>query len=380
MAKSKKDKEDVVQKFEDGNYKFFSSEIERLKNVKVFSASELDNPKPNYTGSYSLDYDLAIPVPAGRYIEIFGEESAGKSSLALEIIGQALKKGKSALYVNLELNLNKSLLESIRTLKPWLAKAIEGDKESPFQILQAPNGESALEGASIFASHFPESIIVIDSVDACVSEAVLAEDIGTQKMGNLAKLMSDALRKMLIVTAENKVSIVFINQMRDKMTMYGNPSVTSGGKGLLYYASQRIQLQKPNKECYITDADGNVIGQKVRYKIIKNKCAPQGIEGDFPLLYYNGIFREQELVNMCVKFGILRQGGKGGNQVLLPKLDDNGKLTDETVAVNKLNAARRLLLDPRLTEHLDKELRAVLGATNISTAVDEFIHEAEDAE
>ena len=374
MAKKHKDE---IERFEKGDYKFFSSEISKLDGVKVFNACELDNPLPNSTGSYNLDYDLVVPAPEGRFIEVLGEEGAAKTTLALEMLGQGLQKGKHALYVNLERNLSKSLMESIRPLKPFVADALEDKEHSPFKILQAANGEVALEGASIFASHFPNSIIVIDSVDACVSEAVLAEEIGTQKMGNLAKLMSDALRKMLHVTAENKVTIIFINQFREKMTMYGNPITSSGGRALPYYASQRIQLQKPNKECFITDSDGAVIGHFVRYKVVKNKSAPQGVEGKFPLLYYNGIFREQEIIDMSTKFGLLKQGGKGGAQVILPKLDDNGKLTEENMTISRLNAARRLILDPRLMQWLDIEFRKLVASTSPSGAVDAFIHETD---
>lgn len=337
-------------------YDFFKQEIES-DDVIVMEGHEVGNPTPNSTGSYNLDFDLVIPFPAGRITEIFGSEGTCKTTLALEALGAAIARGEKGLYVNAEKNLNLSLMRTVRTLRPYLDDALAGNKECPLWIVNATTGEQALESMRKFASMVPNGIAVLDSIDAAQPEAVLSGEIGKQQVGNLGKLMSDAMRKLIGVSESNRVALIFINQTRDKITMFGDPTTTPGGSAVRFYSSQRIKLEKPRK-VDIVEFEGDKIGVQVRYKIIKNKTAPDGNEGVFPVLFKNGIFRELELVQLCCNLGVLRMGGKGGKQVFLPQIDrDTGEFVmkdGEMVAtcMSQFNAARRLLMDEVLTAKL----------------------------
>jgi recombination protein RecA len=383
---------------------YFKQEVEKNEEgVRAMLAPEIGNPRANLSGSYNLDYDLVIPFPEGRITEVFGEEGTCKTTLTLEVAGRALQAGKIVLYVNMEKNLNLSLMQTVRTLRPFLERAIENMEavaankkaphaECPFWIVNASNGEQAFETIRKFASMVPGGIAILDSIDASQPSAVLAGVIGENKVGNLSKLISDAMRKLIDVAEMNKVALIFVNQVRDKITMYGDPMTTSGGRGLPFYASQRIKLQKPGKAQMIVDASGEKIGVLIRYKVVKNKVAPDGSEGEFPILFHNGVFREQELVSKCCHFGVLKMGGKGGSQVHMPKLDrDTGEFVmkpktkkddkDEldTTSMSQFNAARRLLIDSALREKLDKELQKILPSAK-RDPVDGMTDEIQDTE
>jgi recombination protein RecA len=351
------------------NPSMFKKEVEKVEGAKILDCRDVTNPEPNSTGSFSLDFDLVVPVPEGRITEIYGGEGAGKSSLALEIIGQALKKGKKALYVNMERNLNRSLLETIRSVKPFINwESTENSADAKFSIMFAPDGETALELCRKWCITNPGSILVLDSIDACVPAAILAGEIGESHIGNHAKLMSQGIRALNIAVEENKVAFVCINQWRSKMTSYGDPRTTSGGNAIAYYATQRIEVQKPGKAEMITTSDGTILGFNVRYRVIKNKCAPQGQEGQLPILFYNGIYRELEIINMSAKFGLIQMGGKGGQQVLLPILDADGKETADHITCSKFNAARRLLnIDKKLADIMAAKLIDFLSKSSTAT-------------
>jgi recombination protein RecA len=356
-----------IDRFKNGDYQFFSNEASKVEGVRLVDAAKLENPGPNSTGSFSLDFDLVIPIPEGRITEIYGAEGSGKSSLALEIVGQALKKGKRALYVNMERNLNRSLLETIRSIKPF----INNTEDSPLKIMTAPDGESALELCRKWCVSNPNTILVLDSIDACIPSAILSGEIGDSHMGNHAKLMSEGIRTLNIAVESNKVAFICINQFRMKIgMMFGDPRETSGGKAVRYYSTQRIELQKPGKAEMIKTAGkedgGDIIGFTMRYKVIKNKCAPEGQDGEIPILFYNGIYREQEIVHLCTKFGILTLGGKGGQQVLLPALNEDGT-EGELTPFSKFNAARRLLLDSKLCDSLANKLSEFLAQCTVTT-------------
>lgn len=376
-------------------FDFFKQEIED-EGIRAMTAGELGDPEPNYSGSFNLDYDLFVPFPEGRITEIYGPEGTCKTTLTLEVAGNAIRRGKTVLYVNMEKNLNLSLIRTIRTLRPIIDRAVEnmeatskGKKaphpECPFWIVNATNGEQALEAMRKFASMMPKGIAILDSIDAAQPSAVLSGEIGENKVGNLAKLMSDAMHKLIGVAESNKVALIFVNQVRDKITMYGDPKTTSGGYAIKFYASQRIELKKPNKDDIIVDANGERIGVVIRYKVVKNKVAPDGNEGAFPILFKNGIFREQELIMQCANFGIIQLGGKGGKQVYLPKLEkDTGKYVIENgqrvgVCMSQFNAARRLLIDPPLMEKLETELRHMMNVRP-NNSVEDIVDEVQDSE
>jgi len=392
MAKRKKktDDEPVV-----ADFKFFKQEMEQ-DGVRVMSAGDIEDPLPNYCGSYNLDYDLVTPFAEGRITEVFGAEGTCKTTLILEIIGQALIRGKTCLYVNMEKNLNLSLMRTVRPLRPFLEEAVENMKAKaagkpephsacPLWIVNARTGEQGLEAMRRFAQMVPNGVAALDSIDAAQPEAVLSGEIGTAKVGNLAKLMSDAMRKLVADAEDNKVALIFVNQIRQKITMYGDPNDTPGGLAMKYYASQRIQLNKPRKDDVIKDTDGEKVGVIIRYKIVKNKLAPDGNEGEFHILLKNGIFRERELVSRCLGLGVLRFGGRGGKQVLLPTVDiDTGEFAvDEkgepvTIAMKQYDAARRLILDQRLLLKLADMYEKTLNPGH--HAVDNFLDEISDPE
>lgn len=387
MAKPKAEKAEEQKQTGPASFGFFSQEVEdEEKGVHVFAASAMQDAKPNLSGSYSIDYDLVTPFPEGRIIEIYGPEGTCKTTLSLEVAGQAIKRhGKIVLYVNMEKNLNPSLMRTVRTLRDVIDDAIAntGKKKAdcPLWIVNASNGEQALEAMRKFCELVPNGVAILDSIDAAQPEAVLSGEIGDTKVGNLAKLMSDAMRKLIGVAEANKVALIFINQIRDKITMYGDPTSTPGGKAVGFYASQRIQLKKPRKDDFIQDSEGNKIGVVIRYVVVKNKFAPDGNEGAFPILFKNGIFREQELVTQCCNFGILKLGGKGGKSVFLPKLDrESGEIVeDEGTWLTQFNAARRLLLDPVLVDKLGTALENMLKTTR-NDPVDSLVDEVQDPE
>lgn len=368
----------------DGSFGFFKDEIE-ADGVRVMGAEEVPDPDPNYSGSLNLDFDLFIPFPAGRITEVFGEEGTCKTTLSLEVLGRAVQAGKKGLYVNMEKNLNRSLMQTIRTLRPILDDAFEGADDCPLWIVNPSTGEQALQAMRRFAEMQPGGIAVLDSIDAAVPEAILAGEVGEQKVGNHAKLMSDALRKLIGAAEENKVTLIFVNQVRDKITMYGDPATTPGGRAMRFYSSQRIQLMKPRKTDVITDSDGEKIGVIIRYRVVKNKVAPDGNEGAFPILFKNGIFREQEIIARCARMSVLRMGGKGGKQVYLPALDrESGEYimdgeTRKETCMSQFNAAHRLLLDPALADKLEEELRDAMQG-NSYHAVDALLDEVQESE
>lgn len=370
------------------DFKFFKQEVEK-DGVRVMSAGEIEDPNANHSGSFNLDYDLAVPFPEGRITEVFGPEGCCKTTLILEVLGQALLVGKKCLYVNMEKNLNLSLMQTVRPLRPFLAEAIENmnsktHSECPLWIVNARNGEQALEAMRRFSQMVPRGIAALDSIDAAQPEAVLAGEIGEMKMGNLAKLMSDAMRKLIADAEANKVALLFVNQIRQKMTMYGDPDDTPGGLAVKFYASQRIKLMKPRKDDIIQDTtDGEKIGVVIRYKIVKNKLAPDGNEGEFHILLKNGIFRERELITQCLNLGILQFGGRGGKQVLLPTVDVNtGEFVLDkekkvvTTAMRQFDAARRLILDQRLFTKLGSMYAQTMHPGQ--HAVDNFLNEVPD--
>lgn len=378
------------------DFSFFKQEVEK-DGMRVMSAGEVENPNGNKSGSFNLDYDLVVPFPEGRITEIFGPEGCCKTTLVLEVLGQALLAGKKCLYINMEKNLNLSLLQTVRSLRPFLDEALDnmrasaaGKKlpydECPLWVVNARNGEQALEAMRRFSQMVPFGVAALDSIDAAQPEAVLAGEIGEMKMGNLAKLMSDAMRKLIADAETNRVALLFVNQIRQKMTMYGDPDDTPGGLAMKFYASQRIKLMKPRKDDVIQDnTDGEKIGVVIRYKIIKNKLAPDGNEGEFHILLKNGIFRERELITQCLNLGILQFGGRGGKQVLLPSLDPktgefaldkDGKVV--TTPMRQFDAARRLILDQRLFAKLSSIYNNTMHPGQ--HAVDNFLNEVPDAQ
>ena len=296
------------------------------------------------TGSLSLDMALGIGgIPKGRIVEIYGPESSGKTTVALHCVAEAQKQGGTAAFIDVE-----------HALDPVYAKNLGVDIDS-LLVSQPDSGEQALEIAEALVRSGAVDIIVIDSVAALVTKAEIEGEMGDSHVGQLARLMSQAMRKLTGALSKSNCCAIFINQLREKIgVLYGNPETTTGGRALKFYASVRIDIRKIE-----TLKNGSEpIGTRTRAKVVKNKVAPPFKEAEFDVIYGKGISKIGEIIDMGLKFDILKRSGAWfyynderlgqGKDNVKQLLEQNPELAAELEAkiADKYNA----LMNPKAAE------------------------------
>jgi len=287
------------------------------------------------TGSLALDAALGVGgVPKGRIIEIYGPESSGKTTLALHILAQAQKMGGEVAFVDAE-----------HALDPVYAKAIGVDIDSML-VSQPDTGDQALEITDALVRSGAVDAVVVDSVAALVPRQEIEGEMGDTFVGLQARLMSQALRKLAGTIAKTNCVVIFINQLRMKIgVMYGNPETTTGGNALKFYASVRLDVRRVEgiKE------GGNVVGNHVRVKVVKNKVAPPFRQAEFDIMFGEGISKWGELVDMAVDFDIVQKAGSWFSM--------NG----ERIGQGKDSVKKYLMDNPELAENVEAHVRAKLA-------------------
>jgi recombination protein RecA len=283
--------------------------------------------------SGSLGLDIALGVggyPRGRVIEIYGPESSGKTTLTLHAIAEAQKKGGIAAFIDAE-----------HAFDRYYAESLGVDIENLI-ISQPDNGEQALEIADNLIRSGAIDIVVIDSVAALTPRSEIEGEMGDSKMGLHARLMSQALRKLTGSISKTNCTVMFINQLREKIgVMFGNPETTTGGNALKFYASVRLDIRRSTQ---IKDTDNNVLGNKTRVKVVKNKVAPPFKLAEFDIMYGKGISKVGEIIDLGVNFEIIRKAGSWFSY-------------DETKLGQGRDAVKALLLDnPELMEELELKI------------------------
>ena len=283
------------------------------------------------TGALSLDIALGIGgVPRGRIIEIYGPESSGKTTLALHVIAEAQKSGGEAAFIDAE-----------HALDPIYAKKLGVDIDNLI-VSQPDTGEQALEITESLIRSGALDVVVVDSVAALVPKAEIDGDMGDSHMGLQARLMSQALRKLAGAINKSKTVLIFINQLREKIgVMFGNPETTTGGRALKFYASVRMDIRKIEN----IKQDGEIKGNRVRVKVVKNKVAPPFREAEFDVVYGQGISKEGNILDMAVNLDIVEKAGSWFSY--------NG----ERIGQGRENVKKYLKENPEVLDEIESKVR-----------------------
>ncbi len=304
------------------------------------------------TGALNLDIALGIGgIPRGRIVEIYGPESSGKTTLALHAVAEAQKLGGEAAFIDAE-----------HALDPSYAKKIGVDIDNLI-VSQPDTGEQALEIAEALIRSGAIDIVVVDSVAALVPKAEIDGDMGDAHVGLQARLMSQALRKLAGTINKTNAIIIFINQLREKVgVMFGNPETTPGGRALKYYASVRMDIRKIES----IKQDGEVIGNRTRVKVVKNKVAPPFREAEFDIIYGKGISKEGCVLDLAVNLDIIEKSGSWFSY--------NG----EKIGQGRENIKKYLEDNPKFTEEVEKKVRDNFNKAFENALVEEDFETSEE--
>lgn len=306
--------------------KYGAGAVMRLGQTKTLNVDAIP------TGSLTLDMALGIGgVPRGRIVEIYGPESSGKTTVALSVIAQAQKLDGEAAFIDVE-----------HALDPEYAKALGVDIDN-LLVSQPDSGEQALEIAEALIRSGAIDVIVLDSIAAMTTRAEIDGEMGDLHVGQLARLMSQAMRKLTAAISKSNCVAIFINQIREKIgVMYGNPETTPGGRALKFYSSVRIEVRKGEA----IKEGSNIIGASTRCKVVKNKVAPPFKEAEFDMMYGQGISRTGELLDLAVELDIIKKGGSWFSY------------NDQKLGQGRDNVKELLKNDPELMKEIEDQVMA----------------------
>lgn len=296
------------------------------------------------TGSIALDVALGIGgLPRGRIVEIYGPESSGKTTVALHAIANAQAEGGICAFIDAE-----------HALDPTYAAALGVDTDA-LLVSQPDNGEQALEIADMLIRSGALALIVVDSVAALTPRAEIEGEMGDNHVGLQARLMSQALRKITGALKSANTTAIFINQLREKIgVMFGSPETTTGGRALKFYSSVRLDVRRIESL-----KDGNeIVGNRTRVKVVKNKVAPPFKQAEFDIMYGRGISREGSLIDMGVEAGVIRKAGSWFTY------------GDDQLGQGKENVRNHLITHPELADEIDRKIRDALGMGEVPDGVD----------
>lgn len=292
------------------------------------------------TGAVSLDIALGGGVPRGRVVEIFGPESSGKTTLSLHICAEAQKKGGAVAFIDAE-----------HALDPDYAERI-GVNVDELILSQPDSGEQALEILETLVRSNALDVIVVDSVAALTPRAEIDGDMGDSHMGLQARLMSQALRKLTAIVSKTKTTVIFLNQLRMKIgVMFGNPETTTGGQALKFYSSVRMDIRAIGKIEDPGNVEKELIGNRVKVKIVKNKIAPPFKSAEFDIMYNKGISFEGDLLDLATKYNVARKSGAFYTY------------KETKLGQGRENAKIFLMGNKKLLEALEKDLKTLMSGS-----------------
>ncbi|MDD3007144.1 MAG: recombinase RecA [Candidatus Pacebacteria bacterium] len=333
--KNNKKAKAVQEAMDDIKSRFGEGSIMKLGEAKSMDVDFIP------TGSISLDIALGGGVPKGRIVEIYGLESSGKTTLTLHVIAEAQKRGDTSAFVDAE-----------HALDPEYAKKI-GVNIKDLIVSQPDSGEQALEIVEALVRSNAVDVIVIDSVAALTPRAEIEGEMGDSHMGLQARLMSQALRKLTGIVSKSNCTVIFINQIRMKIgVVFGNPETTTGGNALKFYSSVRIEVRKAAQ---IKQGE-NIIGNRVKAKVVKNKVAAPFKVAEFDIMYNEGISYMGDLLNVAVEHGVAKKGGAWYNY-------------KETKLGQGFEASKKFLKDnPKIAEEMAKEVKEAIKKEEVIAA------------